>query len=135
MLSYENEPDNKYNSYLENAFNRNYVVNLFFNENDTNNSKGIYPGKVNNYPIMKFKDSWIDADPNEFYTNIYLKKGIMENVDFMYVGEEQWSLLEEFFGYNLIVDRRVANIGGNMLIEVNLRSVSNSNMLLYLLYI
>jgi hypothetical protein len=99
----------------EKLFERNKTLLQFFGEDD---NTGYYPGPVNNFDIINFKEFLID--PNE--QTVFLKKGIKENTDFVYVTEEEWRLIKDIFGYNFEIERGTATLSGELMIEVNLRN-------------
>jgi hypothetical protein len=115
----------KFLDHLDKIFNKNNVINLYFSDEINNDLSrfGIYPCQVNNFFIMQFKDAWIDPEPSESHTNIYIKKGMIENEHFFYVNQMDWEFIKNTFGYNFEILRKTANISGNLLIEVNLRKV------------
>jgi len=88
------------------------------------NEHGIYPGPINNYPIVNFVDYWHDPDTSLDYTNSYTKKGIQENIDFVYINPEIYSYLKSNFDSNFDIERRLINKNGNEMIEVELLKVN-----------
>jgi hypothetical protein len=115
----------KFVDHLDKIFNKNNVLNLYFIDqmNSEISRNGIYPSQVNNFFIMQFKDAWFDPQLSESHTNIFLKKGIIENEDFFYLNEKNWEFIKNTFGHNFEIQRKTANISGNFVIEVNLRKV------------
>jgi hypothetical protein len=108
------------------SFERNTVLRLYFNDDEFTKSHhvGVYPGPINNFHIIDFKEMM--KNPNKPYTNTYIKNGMKENIDYFYVNEKDWNLLKAQFGVNYEIERRTANLMGNILIEVNLRKVNYS---------
>jgi hypothetical protein len=79
---------------------------------------GYYPGPVDNFNIMNFNEYL--EDPHE--KTVFLKKGIKENTDFLFVTHEEWNQIKDMFGCNFEVERSTAILSGELMIEVNLRS-------------
>ncbi len=114
----------KFQSFIKQAFNKGNVVNLYYSDDNNDLSMaGIYPGPVYNFSITQFKNFWFDPETSQAHTNIYLKKGIRENADFFYMNENGWNSIKEVFGFDFQIERKMANISNNQLIEVNLRKV------------
>lgn len=115
----------KFLDHLDKVFNRNFILNLYFSEdgNYEYSHYGIYPCEVNNFILLDFKDSWVDPDPDEQHSNLYLRKGIKEREDFFYVNQKEWNLINETFGCNYEIFRKIANISFDRLIEVFLKKV------------
>ena len=117
----------KLNLFSRQAFNRGNVLNLYFSDEKTGNSDltvaGVYPGPINNFSITQFKNFWFDPDSNQSHTNTYLKKGIKENVDFLFMNERGWNSVKDVFGCDFEIKRKIPNVSANQLIEVNLRKV------------
>jgi hypothetical protein len=117
----------KFPSFIKQAFNKSNFFNLYnaeeWNENMDLSLAGIYPGPVNNFHIMQFKNFWFDPDSSQSHTNIYLKNGMKENSDFFYLREDGWNLIKEIFESNFEIERKIANLSNDQLIEVNLRKV------------
>jgi len=120
------DPD-KLNPFSKKAFNRGNVIHLYFSDEKNGNSDlagaGVYPGPVNNFSIMQFKNFWFDPDSHQSNTNIYLKKGIKENEDFLFMDQTGWNAVKEVFSCDFEIKRKIANVSNNQLIEVNLRKV------------
>jgi hypothetical protein len=99
----------------EKLFERNKTLLQYFGEEEHN---GFYPGPVNNFDIITFKEFL--EDPNE--KTIFLKKGVKENTDFVYVTVDEWEMIKDIFGYNFEIERKTAILSGELMIEVNLRN-------------
>lgn len=124
----KSEGSEKFQSFIKQAFNKSNVLNLYYADDHNGNMdlslSGIYPGPVDNFPIIQFKNFWFDPDPTQSHTNIYLKNGIKENSDFFFMNENGWKLIKEIFGCDFEIERKLANLSNDQLIEVNLRKVS-----------
>jgi hypothetical protein len=113
----------KFLDHLDRVFYRSNILSLYFSEEQDAefSNLGIYPCEVNNFPIMSFKDNWID--PSEPHTNIYLKKGLKESENFFYLNQSDWDFVKGKFGCNYEVCRLTAKLSESILIEVNLRNM------------
>lgn len=119
--------DPKSSSYpelVDRLFIRQDMLLQFFNDEDVKDQPiGMYPGPINNFPILNFKENLSDPDQDQKYTNTYIYNGLKENVDFFYVKEADWEFLKSFFGMTYEVERRTATLNNELMIEVNLKKV------------
>lgn len=113
----------KFNLWLDRAFENRKVLELFRDEISNDSNFGIYPGPVNNLFIIDFKDCLVDPDLDELHTNTYIKKGLREDEHFLYLNESNWSIVKQFFGYTYEIERKTVNLADNTVIEVNLRKL------------
>ena len=85
--------------FLKNAFNEENILNLFFNESkDKENSCSmsiLYPGPINNYDLVKYKDAW--EDPINEDENYYIKDKLVLNKDYYLISQKNWIILNEIF--------------------------------------
>lgn len=59
-----------------------------------------YPGPVNNFDLINFKDFWFDNNnKNYLYSNTFLSKKILEYKDYLLLNKYEWDLIIETFGY------------------------------------
>lgn len=114
-----------YMDHLDKTFNRSNILNVYFSDDGSHDLShyGIYPAEINNFFIMKFKDYWHDHDEQESHTNIYIKKGIKEDQDFFFVGEDDWNFIKTNFQANFEIERKSVYLNDNLVIEVNLRKL------------
>lgn len=91
------------------------VYELYFSEND--NYLGIFPGTIDNSNLIEFVDRWID--PQDEASNVFLKNGLRELSDFLFVEESKYKKLKKVFGSEYDIKRRY--IRQHDLIEQNLR--------------
>ena len=85
--------------FLKNAFNEENVLNLFFKElkeKDEKYSNSIlYPGPINNYDLLKYRDAW--DDPINDDENYYIKDNLVLNKDYYIISQKNWIILKEIF--------------------------------------
>ena len=91
---------NNQNNYIEEAFDENSVYNFYFEEKeekDKNIEKKCYPycGPINNFPLIAFKDSWIDNENLD--ENIFMKKYLVLNKDYVFISLNDWLFLNNIF--------------------------------------
>ena len=88
--------------FLDNAFDTKYFLNSYLNLNQ-NKKKEIkedyglsaFPGPINNYEILDFKDYWIDNINLD--ENYFLKKDLKLNEDYCLINLNDWILLKSSF--------------------------------------
>ena len=98
---------------IEKIFDLNDVYNSYFNEKDRkkdtlSKSNCLYPGPINNFPLVSFKDSWkddINLDENDF-----IKKNIERNKDYRFVNSSDWNLLKNLFDCTNEIKRKINNL-------------------------
>ncbi len=56
----------------------------------------IFPGLINNFNLINFKDFWKENYDEENYV---LKKDLELNKDYILINENNWNILSDFFGY------------------------------------
>ena len=96
----------------EGIFDFNYVYNSYFDEKEkNNNNKGelpAYPGPINNFPLVSFKDHWedyINLDENDF-----IKKDLLLNKDYMLINFKDWNYLKSIFDATNEIKRKKNNL-------------------------
>jgi hypothetical protein len=113
----------KFSDFLDKAFSLSRIAQLILSEDETS-QEGVYPGEINNFHILNFKDCWVDPDPQFSDTNTYLKNGLKENQDFFYLSEQNWEFLKNLFNFNFEIKRKTAIISNNRLIEIYPKNVN-----------
>ena len=107
MEDYLNSIEIKNNyEFLENAFDLQYFLNSYLNlnqnkitnkEDESKENYGLspFPGPINNYEIIDFKDHWIDN--LNLDENYFLKKDLKLNEDYCLINLNDWILLKSYF--------------------------------------
>ena len=82
---------------LKNAFNEDYALYSFFKESkDKNDMNSLYPGPIDNYNLLKYRDFWEDdIDEDE---NYFLKDNLEINKDYYLTSQRNWNILNDIFG-------------------------------------
>jgi hypothetical protein len=118
------------NSEIEKIFNINNTCLLYFDtgededDEDRKEIMGTYPGPINNFLLTGSSESWTDTE--DLYTNIYLKKDIRENADYLIIPKDIYLIIKQIFGisnFNEIIRKTVLNSDNQLHIEVNLAKV------------
>lgn len=101
------------------------LIQHFDDDSNSRNSKpaGYYPGPIHNISILDFLDYWKDPEENEKYTLSFLQENLRENSDYLYLDKDSWNNIKSTFNYDYEIERRVTNLNGEEVIEVNLRKV------------
>ena len=88
--------------FLDNSLNLPKFLNSYFDNknNKTNETKeqedlSAFPGPINNYEIIDFKDYWIDNINID--ENYFIKKDLKLNVDYFLLNLNDWKFLKSFF--------------------------------------
>ena len=84
--------------FLQKAFNTYNLLNFYFKEeNEKNNfsSDTFYPGPINNYNLINYKDYWEDYINDD--ENYYIKDNLVLNKDYYLITQRNWNLLNEIF--------------------------------------
>ena len=76
---------------LESAFEINNILNLYFNLEKTK-SINSYPGPINNFNLIKYKDCWEDSENED--ENYYIKNG---HKDYIKISEKNYNKLKDVF--------------------------------------
>ena len=96
---------------LKDQFHLNEVyMNYFqyFNNNYEEEVKHLYPGKIDNYSIIDFKDLW--KDPLKDDENYLLKENISFKKDYSLANEKNWNIINGAFGSTNIIKRKRNNL-------------------------
>ena len=81
---------------LKNLFNTKNILNSYFNEKDKNICTDIlYPGPINNYNLLKYKDAWEDNINDD--ENYFIKDNLELNKDYYLISHKNWNFLNEIF--------------------------------------
>ncbi len=81
---------------LKNLFNTKNILNSYFNEKDKNICADIlYPGPINNYNLLKYKDAWEDNINDD--ENYFIKDNLELNKDYYLISYKNWYFLNEIF--------------------------------------
>ena len=86
---------------LKDQFHLNEVyMNYFrcFNNNYEEEVKHLYPGKIDNYSIIDFKDLW--KDPLKDDENYLLKENISFKKDYSLANEKNWNIINKLYLVN-----------------------------------
>ena len=81
--------------FLKNAFNEEYVLYSYFNESNDKNGNILYPGPIDNFNLLKYKDAWEDPISDE--ENYFLKDNLQKNKDYYLISQRNWFILNEIF--------------------------------------
>ena len=129
IMNFENN-----DKYMKDIFNPNYVYKSYFDEKIEKNIKYKYPypGPINNFSLISFKDFWEDKENLD--ENIFLKKNIELNKDYYLANYKDWELLKSVFDCTNEIKRKKGNLD---LIELKFivfdKRISSSNQNLNLL--
>lgn len=104
---------------IEKKFDKSQVCLNYFSER-TNDYSGAYPGPINNYYLINFKDVWIDSHPNFFHTNLIMKNNLKEKTDYFLVEKKDFEDLNTYFDCYFTIQRKSIEINNEILVEVNL---------------
>ena len=87
----------KEKNFFENSFNEDYVLYSYFNEINYNKKEDNYhyPGPINNYYLLQYKDSW--EDPKSVEENIFIQNNFKLNNDYYFITENKWNILKDIF--------------------------------------
>lgn len=113
----------------EKLFDLNKVCILNFQEDNQDKLKrkkvlGKYPGPINNYHLLDFKNFWFDPDLEFQHTNMFLKHNVKENTDFILVNHSIFDKLYSFFGCNYQIQRNNVVFDNHVILDVYLKRVS-----------
>ena len=95
---------------LEDAFKIDKVYNSFVGAQGTtlkNYFGVIFPGPVNNYCLLDFKDHW--EDPQNLEENIMIKNDLKLNEHYLYLLEKDWIFLRDIFDVTNEIKRKKMN--------------------------
>ena len=75
---------------LNSSFETMNILNSYFNFNSSINN--VFPGPINNFNLLKYKDSW--EDPNNEDENFYFNK---DSKDYISINEKNYNILKYVF--------------------------------------
>ena len=104
------------------------LINFWDEKTDGYNSRlqGNFPGPINNYNILDFKNFWFDPDIQFQHTNYFLKNNAKEDTDFHVVSLDVFDKLQSFFGCNYSLQRNTCIVNNHVIVDVSLKRVSFS---------
>ena len=100
-----NQNKNKCKEYLKIVFNSIYILNNYLNIDNEKNKYYAFPGPVDNFSIIDWKDT-LD-DPLNVDENIFLKKNFK---DYYLLKKSDFELLNDVFGVTNIIKRKKDNL-------------------------
>jgi len=103
----EARKENIENLLLEDSFNIDKVYHSYVGAQGTalkNYFGVIFPGPVNNYCLLDFKDHWID--PEHMEENVMIKSGLKFKEHYLYLLEKDWIFLREIFDVTNEIKRK-----------------------------
>jgi hypothetical protein len=93
---------------IEEAFDKNFVFNNYFSQENKIGAFPAYPGPIDNISITSFKDYWMDFKNDD--ENYFVKKDLKLNEDYVLVNSEDWDLLKKVFGATNEIKRKKDNL-------------------------
>ena len=102
LLQYQS---NTNNNKIFQFFNIKEIIKNYFNDLNEENFN-IFPGPINNYNLLDFKDSWYDPDENFIHDNYYLKEDIKINIDFYTIKKKYYDLIVYSFGHTNLITKK-----------------------------
>jgi len=80
---------------IEEIFNKDFVFNNYFNQENKKGALPTYPGPIDNVSITSFKDHWEDF--NNVDENFFVKKDLKLNEDYFLVNGKRLESFETSF--------------------------------------
>ena len=110
---------NQINEFIKDSFNIENVLSIFLSEEKkekpiNNKTYYPYPGPINNFPLINYKD--ILYDPLNKEENILIKKYLLSNKDYYWINNSEWNILKEAFNYTNEIRRKKNEID---MIQIN----------------
>jgi len=104
---------NMLNDFFNDSFNSNYALKSYLSEEKIREipEGHIYypfPGPINNFPLVVFKDKWID--PNDKEEDAILNNNFLFGKDYCIITSNDWAILKNTFSYTNEIKRRKNNI-------------------------
>ena len=93
--------------FIKKVFDPLKVFDYYFDKKKIN-IYSIYPGPINNYPLISFKDTW--KDDKNLDENDFLKKSIEINRDYIFINSKDWKFLKEIFDSTNEIKRKKNNL-------------------------
>ena len=105
---------NMLNEFFNDSFNLNYAIRAYLIEGKMNTipEGHIYypfPGPINNFPLITFKDKWIDPKNKE--ENDIIDNNLLVGKDYCIISSNDWKLLKDTFNYTNEIKRKQNNFG------------------------
>ncbi len=107
LLSFQSNNNN--NNNINNFFNLNEIIKNYHSDLNENNHY-IFPGPINNFNLLDFKDSWYDPAEDFIHDNYYLKKDIKLNEDFYTIKKKYYDLIVHSFGQTNLITKKINDI-------------------------
>ena len=86
-------------NFLESIFNKEQILYNYFNDlkekEDKNSYNTLYPGPIDNFNLLRYKDFW--EDPSNDDENYYMKENLVLNKDYYLISQRNWNILNEVF--------------------------------------
>ena len=123
-----NQNKNKYKEYFKIVFNSINILNYYLNEDNEKNKYYAFPGPVDNFSIIDWKDS-LD-DPLNVDENIFLKSDFK---DYYLLKKSDFELLKDIFGVTNIIKRKKDNLDfiqiKSIIFDKRFKDKKNNNLL------
>ena len=107
----EARKENIENLLLEDSFDIDKVYYYFMDKQENGTLKNyfgiVFPGPINNYGMLDFKDHWVD--PINLEENNIIKDDLVLNKDFLYISQKDWNFLKEIFDFTNEITRKKKN--------------------------
>ena len=108
----ESRKENMENLILTDTFDLEKVYSYFMGKKEKIKLKNyfgvIFPGPINNYTLLDFKDHWID--PENLEENNIIKNDLKINRDYFYLTQKDWSFLKEIFSATNEIKRKKKDV-------------------------
>jgi len=86
-------------NFLESIFNKEQILYNYFNDlkekEDINPYNTLYPGPIDNFNLLRYKDFW--EDPINDDENYYMREYLVLNKDYYLISQRNWNILNEIF--------------------------------------
>lgn len=86
-------------NFLESIFSKEQILYNYFNDlkekEDKNPYNTLYPGPIDNFNLLRYKDFW--EDPVNDDENYYIKENLVLNKDYYLISQRNWNILNEVF--------------------------------------
>jgi len=124
----DNQNKNKYKEYLKIVFNSINILNNYLNEDNEKNKYYAFPGPVDNFSIIDWKDT-LD-DPLNVDENIILKSDFK---DYYLLKKSDFEFLKDIFGVTNIIKRKKDNLDfiqiKSIIFDKRFKDKKNNNLL------
>jgi len=92
-------------------------------EVEAETKKWSYPGPINNYLILNFKDFWFDPLETEKNTNIFVGKNMVESTNYVIVPQNIYKIFKNNFGAINEIRRKAIVFNDDLMVDVHLIQV------------